>query len=196
MTDLIFNIPREEAAAFLSISTRTLDRYVKKWKLSYKRQANRVLFDQQQIQQLKVELEEVKQETPQGEIFWVQDMEYNLSNSGLDLEQFQQTLNQSLQGFQELLLYKDKLLEEKNETILWLNSMVSQLEAKLSSSIALPDYSKEKELSHLENQKMQIKAEQLSHEVQGLKLKYFISTAIVFLLLLFIIGFALFFKMI
>jgi len=40
-----YNVTRESAAQVLGISTRTIDRYVKSGKLSYKKVANKVFLE-------------------------------------------------------------------------------------------------------------------------------------------------------
>ena len=48
-------ITREKAAIELWVSTRTIDRYVKGGKLSYKKVANKVLLAKEEIENLKNE---------------------------------------------------------------------------------------------------------------------------------------------
>ncbi len=48
-------ITREKAAIELWVSTRTIDRYVKGGKLSYKKVANKVLLAKEEIESLKNE---------------------------------------------------------------------------------------------------------------------------------------------
>ena len=55
-------ITREKAAIELWVSTRTIDRYVKGWKLSYKKVANKVLLAKEEIENLKNEFSALHQE--------------------------------------------------------------------------------------------------------------------------------------
>ena len=48
-----YNLTREKAALELGVSTRTIDRYVKSGKLSYKKIANKVLLANDEISALK-----------------------------------------------------------------------------------------------------------------------------------------------
>jgi len=48
-----FTITREQAALDLGISTRTIDRYIKSGKLSYKKVANKILLSDHDISVLK-----------------------------------------------------------------------------------------------------------------------------------------------
>jgi excisionase family DNA binding protein len=45
----VYNITRESAAQVLGISTRTIDRYIRSGKLSYKKVANKVLLERNEI---------------------------------------------------------------------------------------------------------------------------------------------------
>ena len=44
-----YSITREKAAIELGVSTRTVDRYVKSGKLSYKKIANKVIIEKEEI---------------------------------------------------------------------------------------------------------------------------------------------------
>jgi excisionase family DNA binding protein len=58
----IYNITRENAAKVLWISTRTIDRYIKSWKLSYKKVANKVLLERSEIDELQEDFSALHQE--------------------------------------------------------------------------------------------------------------------------------------
>ena len=58
----IYNITRENAAKLLGISTRTIDRYIKSGKLSYKKVANKVLLEKEEINLLKDDFSALHQE--------------------------------------------------------------------------------------------------------------------------------------
>jgi excisionase family DNA binding protein len=55
MSQLTYSISRESAASYLGVSTRTIDRYVKSGKLSYKKVANKVILAKEQVDELKDE---------------------------------------------------------------------------------------------------------------------------------------------
>lgn len=55
--NLNYNISREEASELLNISTRTLDRYIRRGKLSYRKVANRVLLAREELDKLKDEID-------------------------------------------------------------------------------------------------------------------------------------------
>ena len=52
MTDLTYSVTRQQAADMLGVSTRSIDRYVKGGKLSYKKIANKVLLAREEVTEL------------------------------------------------------------------------------------------------------------------------------------------------
>src|SRR5574344_146830 len=58
----MYNVTREVAAKSLNISTRTIDRYIKSGKLSYKKIANKVLLAKEEVIALKQEFATLHQE--------------------------------------------------------------------------------------------------------------------------------------
>ena len=84
-----------------------------------------------------------------------------------------------------LLVFKenDKIVEEKNKIIFVLQQRVGELEAKIQTMIALPDYTKEKQEAIIEKQKLEEKITQLKHSIRNEKVKnlIFIAFTIVFL---------------
>jgi len=68
MSQLSYSISRENAATYLGISTRTIDRYVKSGKLSYKKIANKVILAKEQVEDLKKEFAMLRQDAFQSEI--------------------------------------------------------------------------------------------------------------------------------
>ena len=64
-----YSVTRENAAKALWISTRTVDRYVKSGKLSYKKVANKVLLSKEEIAELQKDFGSLRQETS-SEVVW------------------------------------------------------------------------------------------------------------------------------
>ena len=81
---------------------------------------------------------------------------------------------------------KDKILEEKNKVIFMLQQRVGELEAKLKTMVALPDYTKEKQEAILEKQKLEEKIAELKWTVKREKSKsvWFLAVAVIFILIL------------
>jgi excisionase family DNA binding protein len=68
MSTLSYSISREAAASYLNVSTRTIDRYVKSGKLSYKKIANKVILAKEQVDELKEEFAMIQQDSYQSEV--------------------------------------------------------------------------------------------------------------------------------
>ncbi|MFZ5341509.1 MAG: helix-turn-helix domain-containing protein [Patescibacteria group bacterium] len=50
MTDLIYNLTREQAAEKLNMSTRTIDRNIRRGVFSYKKISNKVFLSEQELE--------------------------------------------------------------------------------------------------------------------------------------------------
>lgn len=150
MTTLTYSISRKAAAKKLGISTRTVDRYVKKGKLSYKKVANKVLLAEEEIDDLQDEFALLHQEPQQSELV------KEATTTGLSRERLSSSKSTgSVKEFAQILSTKDKTIEEKNQLIFMLQRKLGEMETKLKSMVALPDHSAQKEklmtnIQHLE----------------------------------------------
>jgi len=164
----MYNVTREVAAKSLNISTRTIDRYIKNGKLSYKKIANKVLLAKEEVIELKQEFAALHQELnteivnqPNG------THTTSMTNKG-DLEN---SIDQKVEKFFLIFKEKEKMLEEKNKVIFVLQQRVSELESKIQHMVALPDYNKEKQEAIIEKQKLEEKIGQLKGMIKNEKLK-------------------------
>jgi excisionase family DNA binding protein len=57
-----YTVTRNQAANLLGVSTRTIDRYVKSGKLSYKKVANKVILNEEELRILQNEFSSLRQE--------------------------------------------------------------------------------------------------------------------------------------
>ena len=170
---LNYNISRSKAAFLLGISTRTLDRYIRKWVLSYTKKSNRVLLSEEEVLALKKRIDEGTIEvTMEWEV--IKNPQHSVAmEQGEDKEESIDTklaIKQSLGEFLDILRDKDKQLEEKNKVIFMLNRQIWELESKLSNMIALPDYTKEKEEILKEKERIELEKKQLEDNVVYLKI--------------------------
>ena len=153
-----YNVTREVAAKSLNISTRTIDRYIKSGKLSYKKIANKVLLAKEEVIALKQEFATLHQELNTEIINQSSTTNTTtLANKG-DLEN---SIDQKVEKFFLIFKEKEKMLEDKNKTIFVLQQRVSELESKIQHMVALPDYNKEKQEAIIEKQKLEEKIGQL-----------------------------------
>jgi hypothetical protein len=164
-----YNVTREVAAKSLHISTRTIDRYIKNGKLSYKKIANKVLLAKEEVIALKDEFATLHQELSSEIINQssTASSTTSLANKG-DMEN---AIDQKIEKFFLIFKEKEKMLEEKNKVIFVLQQRVSELETKIQHMVALPDYNKEKQEAIIEKQKLEEKIGQLKNMIKSEKLK-------------------------
>ncbi len=174
----VYNLTRVQAGKILWVSTRTIDRYVKSWKLSYKKIANKVLLSNDDVSLLKQSFSELHKNASSEIVSW-----NNNSWLSLNDKNFDEILDKKLEKFILIFKEKDNILEEKNKIIFMLQKRVSELETKINQMVALPDYTKEKQEALLEKQKLENKITLLNKMVKTEKSKNMI---LVWLALVFI----------
>ncbi len=175
-----YNITREIAAKTLWVSTRTIDRYVKSWKLSYKKIANKVLLAREEVSALQQEFSALRQEV-NTEIIGAG----NTASNPVMLSSIEESIDEKVDKFFLIFKEKDKMIEEKNKVIFMLQQKLSEVEAKLQHMIALPDYNKEKQMMISEKKDLEDKVKKLSGTVTQEKTKnmIFIWIALIFMVL-------------
>ncbi|MCX6823999.1 MAG: helix-turn-helix domain-containing protein [candidate division SR1 bacterium] len=177
----MYNVTREVAAKSLNISTRTIDRYIKNGKLSYKKIANKVLLAKEEVIELKQEFAALHQELNTEIVNQPNNTHTtSMANKG-DLEN---SIDQKVEKFFLIFKEKEKMLEEKNKVIFVLQQRVSELESKIQHMVALPDYNKEKQEAIIEKQKLEEKIGQLKGMIKNEKLKnlIFIGLSLIFII--------------
>lgn len=176
----MYTITREYAAKVLWISTRTIDRYIKNGKLSYKKVANKVLLERDEISDLKEDFAALHQEINTE----IVNTATNTPSTG-KMSAAETSLDQKIDKFILVFKEKDKMLEEKNKLIFVLQQRLGELETKIQHMIALPDYNKEKQDAIIEKERLENKIDELKGNVKNEKIKnlIFIGLAIVFILI-------------
>ena len=179
-----YNVSRESAAKILWVSTRTIDRYVKSWKLSYKKVANKVLLAKEEVAEMQkdfsalrqeVNTEVVSQTTP---VMWSWNW-ITTVNPGLE-----KAIDEKIEKFFLIFNEKDKILEEKSKVIFMLQQRVGELETKLKTMVALPDYTREKQEAMIEKQKLEDKITGLRNRIKSEKTKNLIFVWVSLLLII------------
>ena len=185
-------ITREKAAIELWVSTRTIDRYVKGWKLSYKKVANKVLLAKEEIEALKNEFSALHHEVS-SEL--VSEVSSDSSRDDSDRAKtmavradIDQAIEEKIDKFMLIFKEKDKMIEEKNKVIFMLQQRIWELETKIQTMVALPDYNREKQEAIIEKQKLEERISKLKEAVRNEQVKSFV----VMLFSLVFIGIALF----
>lgn len=170
-----YTITREKAAIELGVSTRTIDRYVKSGKLSYKKIANKVLLAKEEIMALKEEFSALHTEVTSELIHEATPTSQPVTSNPVAVRaDLDQAIDEKIEKFFLIFKEKDKMIEEKNKIIFVLQQRIGELETKIQSMIALPDYNREKQATLLEKQKLEEKIEKLRDDIKTEKIKSFI----------------------
>lgn len=173
MTTLTYSLTRQQAADYLWVSTRTIDRYVVKWELRYKKIANKVVLAQEDIERIHKDLELIQQ----AEVTWMPTTTHVETTMVTPKETTNRQWGNDRTNVKEFVLLlqeKDKTIEEKNQLLFALQNQIWQMESRLQQMVALPDYTAEKttleqSISTLEQQKTiledQVRREKLRNAV-------------------------------
>ena len=165
-----FRITREQAAQELGISTRTIDRYIKSGKMAYKKVANKILLDEKDIQAMRKDFQVLHQNSTTEIVN--EGTERAVATTSLATNaKLEKIIDEKIDKFFLVFQEKDRMLEEKNKVIFMLQQRVTELEGKISTMVALPDYNEQKQLATIEKTKLEDKIKQLSVAVRGEKTK-------------------------
>ena len=175
-----YTIAREHAAKVLGVSTRTIDRYVKSGKLSYKKVANKVLLAKEEISELQKDFWAFRQEI-NSEIVSSPGNIKSITTVNPSLEQ---AIDAKIEKFFLIFNEKDRILEEKNKVIFMLQQRVWELEAKLKTMVALPDYAREKQETIIEKQKLEEKIGFLKNKIKSEKTKNLVFVGVSLILII------------
>lgn len=171
MTTLTYNLSRGQAANQLGVSTRTVDRYVKSGKLSYKKVANKVILATEEINDLQLEFDLLHQQennetsvTKERTIPLKNELRTQAAATGAQIG------GNAVGEFVEILTKKDQAIEEKNQLIYILQRKIGELETTMQHMIALPDHSQEKEELTQAMQQLTVEKQHLEHQVKREKI--------------------------
>jgi predicted nuclease with TOPRIM domain len=85
-------------------------------------------------------------------------------STGVNIDELASLLDEKFEKFQQALEDKDNLIEDKNKVIFMLQNKVGELETRIKSMIALPDYTAEKQQLLSDKQKMEDMIEKLQQD--------------------------------
>ena len=120
-----YTITREKAAIELGVSTRTIDRYVKSGKLSYKKVANKVLLAKEEIMKLKEEFSALHSEVTSELIHEATPSAQPLTSNPVAVRaDLDQAIDEKIEKFFLIFKEKDKMIEEKNKIIFVLQQRI------------------------------------------------------------------------
>lgn len=165
-----YTLTRDRASVLLGVSTRTIDRYIKSGKLSYKKVANKVLLSRDELDDLSSEFSALRQEVSTELVSQNADRAVPAVRQATDFSSLEDKIDKFALIFNE----KDKMLEEKNKVIFLLQQRIGELENKIQNMIALPDYTKEKQEAIQEKQRLEAKLQQLTSKLKEQEMKTFV----------------------
>lgn len=163
-----FSITREQGAELLNISTRTVDRYIKSGKIAYKKVANKVYLADADVATLQSDFA-MTNKNHSSEI-----VSGAVSQPITHHANLEKVIDEKIDKFFLVFQEKDRMLEEKNKMIFMLQQRVGELENKIQTMVALPDFHEQKQSATLEKTKLEDKIRQLSTAVRGEKTKNYI----------------------
>lgn len=159
--------------------------------MSYKKIANKILLADQEINLLADEFSLLHhQETP-SEVVKEKTVGIPMNKLATPAQTATTEGSQSVKEFATILQQKDRTIEEKNQFIFALQHKIGELEGKLQQTIALPDYSKEKEQLTHAMQVLELEKQGLMHEVRKEKTRNAIYVGMVLIAVATIMFFAL-----
>jgi len=189
MTTLTYNLTRQQAADRLGISTRTIDRYVKDGRLSYKKVANKVILATEEITTLNDDFSLLHQHDTAVDS--MREMP-PATTQGLQLQKLAPSDYAPVREFADILQKKDVALEEKNQLIYVLQRRIGELETKMQHMIALPDHSAQTQLIQEQLATLTVEKQTLVEEVKKEKLWNAVYIGLVMIAAVMIIFFAFF----
>ena len=94
------------------------------------------------------------------------------------------TIDEKLDKFYLIFQEKDKQIDEKNKIIFMLQQRIGELEAKIQTMVALPDYNKEKQQAIEEKRILEEKLAKLTSKVREQETKTYVVIifAIIFII--------------
>lgn len=181
---LTYNLTRKQAADYLDVSTRTIDRYVKKWELSYKKIANKVILAQEEVHSLKQEFDILQQEPKAPTI------ESKASKPRTSKEQWLATEWSvwSISEFATILEKKDQKIEEKNQLIFMLQRKIGEVETQMMQMVALPHHTEEKEKMQAAIIDLEAEKIDLENQIKRERMRNAIYVGLIVIALIVVIG--------
>jgi len=138
------------------------------------------LLAKEEIADLQQDFAALHQE-PTTEVVSAKSTSTRLTNVNPELEK---AIDDKIEKFFLIFNEKDKILEEKNKVIFMLQQRVGELETKLKTMVALPDYTREKQEALLEKQKLEDKIGTLKNRIKSEKTKNLVFIAISLILII------------
>jgi DNA-binding transcriptional MerR regulator len=195
MSDKIYNVSKEAAAQLIGVSTRTIDRYISDGKLSAKKVWNKVMLNQAEVIKMRSEFDTFPQSNGRVDVLSPESMN-NLEagrttlSTGVNIDELASLLDEKFEKFQQALEDKDNLIEDKNKVIFMLQNKVGELETRIKSMIALPDYTAEKQQLLTDKQNMEDLIDKLQKDKSRMSMENRLYLFIFIVVILFLVFYA------
>ncbi len=111
-------------------------------------------------------------------------------STGVNIDELASLLDEKFEKFQQALEDKDNLIEDKNKVIFMLQNKVGELETKIKSMIALPDYTAEKQQFLSDKQKMEDMIDRLQRDKSRMSMENRLYLFIFIVVILFLVFYA------
>lgn len=154
----MYNIDRDKASKILNMSTRTIDRYIRSWKIRSQKRWKKVFLNDQDVEILKN--------------WWIQE-DYEIITNNKDKED-SWFITKALDWWKNFKsLYEDsvKIIEKKDDIIKDLSYRLWKAEVELKNSIPMLEYKKTTFLLESSNNKSDEEKKELSSNIDSLKEK-------------------------
>lgn len=112
-------------------------------------------------------------------------------STGVNIDELASLLDEKFEKFQQALGEKDHLIEDKNKVIFMLQNKVGELETRIKSMIALPDYTAEKQQLVEEKTKMEHLIDKLQKDNSRKSMENRLYMFIFIVVILFLVFYAL-----
>ena len=195
MSDKIYNVSKEAAAQLIGVSTRTIDRYISDGKLSAKKVWNKVMLNQSEVIKMRSEFDTLPQSNGRVDVLSPESLtalewSKNALSTWVNIDELASLLDEKFEKFQQALEDKDNLIEDKNKVIFMLQNKVGELETKIKSMIALPDYTAEKQQLLSDKQKMEDMIDRLQKDKSRMSMENRLYLFIFIVVILFLVFYA------
>ena len=169
-------LSRSSAANMLWVSTKTVDRYIKKWELWYKKSGSKINVIRNDVENILNIKTKIQYKSPKSEVINnannnVMHHENKDQNENVNYKKLEQVIDKRIQWFFDIFNKKEEIINDKDKMIFMLQQKVWELESEIKNMVSLPDYSKEKQSILVEKQKLEDTIKSLKNEVKNEKTK-------------------------
>lgn len=180
----MYTIDRQSWSNILGISTRTIDRYIKAWKIRVKKEWKHIYLNEKDIEKIKN--------------WWLQE-DYEIIDRNAKIVNYSENKNTGENIVYKKLYEQTKIeLDKKNELIKEISYNLWKAETELKNSISILEYRKVAFLLESSKWNVEEREEKLTKEINNLENnlssnKKFILILIIFVIILLFLSFVIWF---